>query len=95
MLNRKMIKWVAATVLAGAPAIGLARTHHVTTAVSPLSASAVLTSTPSAPTKLVSTHKRSVKHHRAVKHTRRNAKSHVRKTSSKGRHHSRAKLKKA
>ena len=94
MLNRKMIKWVAASVLAGAPAIGLARTHHVTTAVSPLSASAVLTSTPSAPTKLVSTHKRSVKHHRAVKHTRR-AKSHVRKTSSKARHHSRAKLKKA
>jgi len=90
-----MIKWVAATVLAGAPAIGLARTHHVTTAVSPLSASAVLTSTPSAPTKLVSTHKRSVKHRRAVKHTRRNAKSHVRKTSSKARRHSRAKLKKA
>lgn len=95
MLNRKMIKWIAASVLAGAPAIGLARTHHVTTAVSPLSASAVLTSTPSAPTKLVSTHKRSIKHHRAVKHTHRSAKSHLRKASLRSKHHSRSKLKKA
>jgi hypothetical protein len=76
MMNAKLMKWVAASVLAGAPAIGLARTHHMTTAAAPLAA---ITTTPSAApvTKLAA--------HKKVAHVRKASRSHVRKAATKRR----------
>jgi hypothetical protein len=68
MLKRKLIGWVAAGVLAGAPAIGMARTHHVTAAAAP---SSVLTQSsaakPVAATKLISHKKKATKARRSAK----------------------------
>ena len=65
-MSMKMMKWIAAGVLAGAPAIGLARSH-VTAA--PLAA--VSSVSPKAtPKKLAATHKKTVsKAHHKVTHT--------------------------
>jgi hypothetical protein len=65
-MSMKLMKWIAAGVLAGAPAIGLARSH-VTAA--PLAAISSVSSKVT-PKKLAVTHKKLVsKAHRKVMHT--------------------------
>jgi uncharacterized protein YcfJ len=64
----KLMKWMAAGVLVGAPAIGLARTHHVT-------AAAPLAAVSSAPVVASALDVKPVK--AAVKHRKLAAKSHV------------------
>src|SRR5690349_9947169 len=86
VMKRKLIGWIAAGVLAGAPAIGMARTHHVT-AAAPTSAvsESPAVAKPVAKTKLIAHKKKAIKgrkpvkkhkaKHRATKtrHTRRHA----------------------
>jgi hypothetical protein len=70
-MSMKMMKWIAAGVLAGAPAIALARSH-VTAA--PLAAISSVTSKVT-PSKLAATHKKP-----AVKHKQLASKSHPKVT---------------
>jgi hypothetical protein len=77
MMNVKLMKWVAAGVLAGAPAMVLARTHHVTTAAAPLAA---ITTTPIAATPVAK-----LAAHKKISRTRKATKAHVRKAATKHR----------
>jgi hypothetical protein len=94
MMSMKLMKWVAAGVLAGAPAIGFARAHHVT-AAAPLSAISSMSSKIS-PAKLATAHRKlaSKAHVKAartirkvVKHTAKPKVSHKRHAKVKSKKH--------
>ena len=99
MKSMKLMKWMAAGVLIGAPAIGLARTHHVT-AAAPLAAVSsppvVASALDVKPAKAAIKHKKLVAKshakakalaHKSIKHSIKHKITHKHRAKVKGKKH--------